>query len=612
MCGILGVVGKINDYAFKNCLDTIAHRGPDGWGIWSDDDATIGHRRLSIIDLSDNAKQPMHILDRYVLTYNGEIYNYKEIRTELKKKGIHFFSQSDTEVLLYSYKVWGSDCVHKFNGMWAFAIWDREEKTLFLSRDRIGKKPLFYTTLNNRFVFASEMKALYPLLPSMNINYTLVEKAKKNVFCYESTDECLIKGIKRFPAGSNGIYKNGELKIDKFWHPMETLQTVSKRYEEQVEQFRELFIDACRLRMRSDVPLGTALSGGLDSSATICTMAHIANHTQGDFARDWKHAFVASFPGSFIDETKYAKEVVAHLNIPATYLPIDPLKGIGQLDYYTYLFEELYLTTPIPFFQLYGEVKKQGTTVTLDGHGSDELFGGYFFDFIKKLQDDFPNPLDMYSTLRAYMDSRRDPYTFASAWRHTLYHYRTTLKQKTFGKATLLKNKLDALNSQLYTSTFETILPTLLRNYDRYSMSNGVEIRMPFLDHRIISFAFSIPASSKIRNGFSKAIVRDAMKDMMPQSITYRKDKIGFTTPFAEWIRGSLKQWVQDIMHSREFNESAVICPKEVKASVNAVINAECANHMLGETAWISLMPFFWEKSLKHATRLSSDSAIHL
>lgn len=604
MCGILGVAGKIEQSSFKICLDTISHRGPDGYGIWSEEGITLGHRRLAIIDLSDNGKQPMHVLDRYVITFNGEIYNYREIKKELEQKGVKFFSASDTEVLVHAYHYWGQDCVNKFNGMWAFAIYDRSERTIFLSRDRMGKKPLFYITRNGFFAFASEMKALYPLLDNIQINYELVQKAKDNVFCYETTPYCLIKDIYRFPAASNGLYQD-ELKISKYWEPLDTLISVPKNYKDQVEQFRELFIDACRIRMRSDVPVGTALSGGLDSSATISTMAYVANniHTD-DYSKDWQHAFVASFPGSEIDETKYAREVVDYINIPATYLEIDPLKNIEKLDYYTYLFEEFYLTSPIPFIQLYGEVKKHGTTVTLDGHGSDELFGGYPFDMFEKIKDDYPDIFEMNRTIRTYLDSKKEAYTKWDSWRHTLHHFRK-------GGAKL-SGGLGAFNSQLYKSSFETALPTLLRNYDRYAMINSVEIRMPFLDHRIVSFAFSIPANAKVRNGYTKAIVRDAMKGFMPDSIAYRKDKIGFNSPFSDWIRGKLKPWINDIIQSNEFRQSHLIDHNEVIANVKKVIDSPVSNYQAGEKAWISLMPYFWEKSLQYAKRISADNTVRI
>jgi asparagine synthase (glutamine-hydrolysing) len=605
MCGILGVLPSAEAVKFKKALNTLTHRGPDGFGVWEDEyqRATLGHRRLSILDLSDNAKQPMEWADRYVITFNGEIYNYIELRAELEKKEICFKTQSDTEVLLALYYLEGSDCLKKLNGMWAFAIYDKQEGTLFLSRDRMGKKPLFYMMQNGVFVFASEMKALYPYLENVAADAVLIEEAKLNMFCYENTDRCLIKGIKRFPAASYAIYKNGELKIDTFWKPLNHLISVPIRYDAQVEMFRELFIDACKIRMRSDVPVGTALSGGIDSSATISTMAYISKHMQGEYSRDWQHAFVASFPGSFLDETAEARKVAENIGINATYLTIDPLKDIDKLFYYSYMFEEFYLTSPIPFIQLYGKIKASGTTVTLDGHGSDELFGGYPFDLKPKINDDFPNPFKIRSTLQTIEDGVGSMQAISKG--RVFLEYKNIAKKRAAdlynGQGNKNNNGLDCLNRQLYQSSFETILPTLLRNYDRYSMINGVEIRMPFLDHRIVSFAFSIPSSSKVRNGYTKAIVRDAMKEFFPDSIRLLKRKIGFNTPFTEWLKGPLNEWVMDQMNSADFKNASFINPARVQHKIESLINDPAASFLDGEEAWKSLMPFVWEKSLQYA-----------
>ena len=232
---------------------------------------------------------------RYTLIFNGEIYNFIEIRAELIKKGHVFKSCSDAEVVLYAYVEWGVKCVNKFNGMWALAIWDSLKAELFLSRDRFGKKPLFYAVVDEKFIFASEMKAIYPFLqsvkPSQDFNWM-----KNNIFLYESTDKCLVDGIKRFPFGHNGIYKDGKLKVNRYWNTLDHLVEVPNDYEEQIEQFRSLFLDACKIRMRSDVAIGTALSGGLDSSATISAMEKqsCTSMTSISFARNPDIAY-ASF-----------------------------------------------------------------------------------------------------------------------------------------------------------------------------------------------------------------------------------------------------------------------------------------------------------------------------
>ncbi len=596
MCGILGLVGNINYEKFEHCLIKLKHRGPDGFGIWNDEGITLGHRRLSIIDLTENGKQPMLFENKYAITFNGEIYNYLEIKLELEKLGYKFKSSSDTEVVLAAYHKWGESCFTKFNGMWAIGIWDKQNRTLFLSRDRMGKKPLFYAKTRYGFAFASEMKALYPLLESIEKNSPVINQALKDVFSYESTSECLIKGISRFPAASHGILKDGHLNIKNYWTVSDDETPKLRRYEEQVEYLRHLFLDACKIRMRSDVQIGTALSGGLDSTATICAMASVANQQNASeklFKHDWQHAYVATFPGSEIDEKKYAKKVVDYLGIGATYLEINPLINIDKIFEYTYLFEELYLTSPIPFVQLYNQVKANGTTVTLDGHGSDELFAGYPFQFTRAAADAIPNPLKINNIVKTYRETllknKNYFYDFGTITYNGLLNIAKGKKQM----------QLDHLNNLLFQSTFETILPTLLRNYDRYSMINGVEIRMPFLDYRIVNFAFSIPWSSKIRNGYSKAIVRDAINPFSPKEITYRKSKIGFNSPFTEWIKGPLKQWINDEINSIDFNQSEIINSSDVRNKVKNVQQKPNASFMDGENAWKAIMPYVWEKSLK-------------
>ena len=613
MCGIFGYKGYIPEQLAQYCTDTLSHRGPDGAGLWHTQEITLGHRRLSILDLSENARQPMSYADgRYYITFNGEIYNFLEIRSELKANDYPFHSQSDTEVLLAAFVVWGEACLDKLNGMWAFAIWDCQEKVLFLSRDRLGKKPLFYTALpNGDFAFASEMKALFPLLKEVRPNKELVMDTKR-IFRYENTEECLIEGIKRFPAGHYGWVKHGSLNLKRWWCTLDHLVQVPSGYEDQVEQFRELFLDACRLRMRSDVPIGTALSGGLDSSATISVLAYLSNHSQSErMMESWQHAFVAAFPGTPLDETKYATMVTDHIGIDATIINIDPLKAIDDLDNYFYLFEDLYITSPIPFMLTYQAVKSHGISVTLDGHGADELFGGYNFDYIVALRDAGWNLKQAYEIVGTLYDGLpKNSKQFAkmpSKSRYVVEYHARRWAKKILRRGTNFVSRdvqhpawsnLDYLNQQLYISTHETILPTLLRNYDRYSMANSVEIRMPFLDHRILSFAFSLPWSSKIRKGFSKAIIRDALAAYMPTEIAYRKSKIGFNSPIVDWMKGPLKNFMMDSIHCQAFKTSNLINPDQVAHAVLNVINNPAAKFSDGEYAWQLLNPYLWEQAV--------------
>ncbi len=611
MCGIFGHIGKISLTQATACTNTLTHRGPDSFGIQQLKGCTLGHRRLAILDLSEQGRQPMSYANgSYWITYNGEIYNFLELRNDLKKHGHIFQSDSDTEIILAAFLQWGEACIEKFNGMWAFGIWDCRKKRLFLSRDRFGKKPLFYAFLPTGFAFASEMKALFPLLDELQPNMELVKDTKK-VFLYETTDECVIRGIKRFPAGHYGWLTNNSLSLNRYWCTLDNLMEVPVSYEEQVEQFKELFMDACRLRMRSDVPIGTALSGGLDSSATISAVAHIASRHSGTrISTDWQHAFVASFPGTPLDETQYAKMVTNHLGIKATFLNIDPLKAIDHLNEYLYLFEDLYITSPIPFMLTYGSMRKHGIKVSLDGHGADECFGGYPFDFTRALSDAKFNIPQIQAVLDTIYDTfpknstqfqQLPPkFLFWSKWQLVAMVKKILRKRNPVARDGVNPkyNQLDHLTRQLYISTHDTILPTILRNYDRYSMANGVEIRMPFMDHRIVTYAFSLPWSSKIRHGYSKAIIRDAVADYIPQKVAYRKTKIGFNSPIVDWMKGPLKPFFMDTIHSQSFKNSDLINFKVVSKKILDVIQDKNASFQSGEQAWTMLSPFLWEQAV--------------
>ncbi|MEP7108054.1 MAG: asparagine synthase (glutamine-hydrolyzing) [Ferruginibacter sp.] len=615
MCGILGILPSINKEIFKTALDAIAHRGPDGYGIWENEDKTImlGHRRLAILDLSEKGRQPM-ISEKYTITFNGEIYNFIEIRKELLQKGYQFVSDSDTEVIIAAYDAWGSGCLGRFNGMWAFAIWDNEARKLFIARDRYGKKPLFYSFTNRRFVFGSEMKAVTPFLPDVQISAHF-EWCKENTFLYESTPKTLIQGVDRFPAASFAYFTPGqtELHPQQYYCTIDHLRPVPSKYDQQVEAFRELFTDACALRMRSDVPIGTALSGGLDSSAVFCTMAEIGKHTIMErINHDWQHAFVACFPGSFLDERRYAQQVVDHVKTKATFLNIDPVEGVDQLIDDMYYFEELYVTSPIPMMRTYGGIKKNGVTVSIDGHGADEMMAGYHSDMLESLLDagwNISQISNILETFRGYKNIKNADWTL----KEKVITYNTTMKNRLkspksllafFGKALVNKHhpkympypKLGHLNSTLYSLFHQSVLPTLLRNYDRYAMANGVEIRMPFMDHRLVEFSFSIPFTSKIRGGYTKAIIRDAVAPYMPKTIVERKDKIGFNTPITEWLKGPWKSFFMDHIYSNDFRQCSLINNKEVQHQVEKAINDPDADFNDGNIAWYGMQPYFWQK----------------
>lgn len=607
MCGILAAYNYPNQIKFEFALKKLLHRGPDGYQIIHDNLVSLGHTRLSIIDLSENGDQPMKSsCGRYTITFNGEIYNYIEIREILKKKGHVFVSKSDTEVILNSFIEWGDSCLNKFNGMWSFVIWDKQQKRFFISRDRYGKKPLYYYQKGDQIVFASEMKAIIPYMdyvkPSKNFHIM-----KDQIFNYENTEECLIDQIKRFPKGSYAYFDPGRLKIERFYNTLDNINFENKNlsYQDQIEVFRELFFDSTKLRMRSDVPVGTALSGGLDSSSVLAAMHSV--YKEDNLNIDWQNAFVASFPGTPLDETSHAKKIINHCKIKNShYVDIDPLKSWGKIENYFYLFEDLYITSPIPMIQLYSKVREKDIKVTIDGHGADELLCGYGH-ILDAIGDTLPNYFKSYEIAKTYKDTlssssqfTKGPSYLSIITKHTLKHYYRKLYRGEYSSDSNHQNfkKLDSLGKSLYYIFHESILPTLLRNYDRYSMINGVEIRMPFMDHRLVEFLFSIGYESKVRNGFTKSILRDSMQNHMPNEITYRKSKIGFNTPIVDWMQKDLKDWFLDTVNSSEFKNSELIQNrKSLKKRVEKTTSGQISDFGYAQETWKQLSIFLWEKS---------------
>ncbi|MCB9234398.1 MAG: asparagine synthase (glutamine-hydrolyzing) [Bacteroidia bacterium] len=624
MCGILGILPALDSRPFGRVLEILAHRGPDGQSIWQEPEGriTLGHRRLAIIDRSEAGVQPM-TRGHLTITCNGEIYNYQEIRAELQKLGHEFHTQTDTEVLLAAWQEWGPACLPRLNGMWAFALWDAKKEKLFLSRDRFGKKPLFFHQRQGRFAFASEMKALVPFLKKVEVSeeFSLL---KDDLFGYEPTEKTLIQGISRFPAGHWGELEGNQLKTQSFWNTLDHIHAVPKSYGDQVEEFREIFLDACRIRMRADVPLGTALSGGIDSSATMCGMAQVARSgSNPGYPNQWQHAFVASLPGTALDESREARIVTDFLKIPATFVQIDPIQGILELEDMLFQSEEIYITSPVPMMQTYRAARQAGVFVTLDGHGADELFAGYDTFLFHAFRDCGLNPFSVHNLLQAYRNlAPPDQPQFAKpaagwkdylrwvtdfeSWAKMKGHWGIELK-KAFADQRPIRpgqnkvtdpGQLGSLNQGLYQLFHTQNLPTLLRNYDRYSMGSGVEIRMPFLDHRVVNYLFSVPWSSKIRHGATKALLRDALRPYLPPPIYQRKWKMGFQTPIVEWLKGPWKEYFQDLLAEKSFMESDFIPVQTVKKEITRIIQEPGVSYREGELAYAALSPYLWEKAV--------------
>lgn len=614
MCGIAGLwsfsqplTQELNIHGLTSAL---SHRGPDGKSVVNLESNTLqlGHTRLSILDLSSDGNQPMPYADgKFYITFNGEIYNFIELRQELESFGHNFRTDTDTEVILAAYAEWGEDCQFKFNGMWAFAIWDAIQQKLFLSRDRFGVKPLFYIFDGQNFIFASELKA-FMALPTRykpEFDYDMVALFTN----LENTSSTLLKNVKNLNAGhSITLFRDQSPQIKQWWYTSDHLVPVPSRYSEQVEQYREIFWDACKIRMRSDVPVGTALSGGMDSSSVICAMAQIQNRNNSGVAQrqasDWGKAFVLDYVGTAHSERNYAQEVIDYVEAEPNFKEIT-LEEINPQDVVKSIFALEAIQEPgLGPWLIYRQMRSQGIVVSLDGHGGDEQLAGYHF----YCQPAFRNALwrwhgvgsfaDIQSVYKGLFGAKELPEGLVSTLppsrlqlllsnlrlditkyfgsflksNQGVYDLLRRIKHHIKGSSLPIHGRsgsinyltqspvkgFDCLNQALYEDFHYGTLPTILRNFDRLSMAHGVEIRAPFLDYRLVTYAFSLPSSTKMGNSFTKRILRDAMNGFMPESIRIRKSKIGFSSPMQAWIEKPLKTLILDSVHSQAFIESPI------------------------------------------------------
>ncbi len=663
MCGITGYwsydAAPLAEARFRAFTVALAHRGPDGQGIqhFPGERLFLGHRRLSIIDISDRGVQPMSYGDgRYWLTYNGEVYNYLELREELRGLGHSFRSETDSEVILAAYAQWGPACQLRFNGMWAFAIWDTRDRSLFLSRDRFGVKPLHYIHRGGVFAFASELKAFLALPGASGaLDEAVLAGTLANINGQESTPETLLPGVKRLPGGYSLTFDGrGAPKIEQWWRTLDHLRRIDDTFAGQVGQFRDLFFDACRLRLRSDVSVATSLSGGLDLSAVACTIAELGRRGHVEHApADWQQAFIAQFPGSNLDETVYADAVVRATGLRAHYHPVDDAGALNNIEQLLFDYEGVYWVPLLGPWEIYREMRASGIRVSLDGHGADELLGGYHFFVERALDAAMARRLD----LRRYLDLKRvlaglvggsgqvtragilgdinwlmkkqlqrwhliEPLRGAALRARTLWHRlaASTAARPDSGAAipdlppppvepslrscagaTRLYDEasdprlggMTPLSAMLFAWFHGSVLPTILRSYDRASMAHGIEVRMPFMDWRLVSLGFALPETSKIGGGYTKRVLREAMHGLMPEDIRLRTNKIGFTSPLDQWGRGVLRPWLLDKVASRRFLESSVWNGPAVRSTVErAVAGAGSLNpvwpiinaHVIGET----------------------------
>lgn len=519
-------------------------RGPDGMGLLIDAVAGLGlgHRRLSILDPSPSGAQPfVSACGRYVVVFNGEIYNFLELRRTLEKKGHAFRTDSDTEVLLAAWREWGEDCQSRFDGMWAFAVWDRQERRLFVSRDRFGVKPVFYYYDGRHFAISSDIKAFF-LLPCFGGGLDLLGYGLcfSNPSYYAASELTVLANVRRLgPGCCMTVPETGEPTIRRWWVSINHLLEVPETWEEQVERFRELFFRAVKLRMRSDVPIGATLSGGTDSGSIVCAMAELASRgglSTNRMTRDWQHVFTASYPGTEVDELAAAKVVAEHCLCGQRTVEIAPIADLDEFDAILADLEGVHWNLPTGPWRIYRAMRSEGLRVSLDGHGADEALGGYHRHLRAALHDAViprlrPRLLARTRRLAREMGEK-------VSWREMLFPSSSEEAVHLFPEQRREVNSLGGgmLNQWLYEEIHFTHLPLLLHNFDRMSMAHGVEVRSPFMDWRLLCYVMALPGEAKIGAGFTKRILRAAMVDVLPESTRVSRNKVGFSGPSSWWM----------------------------------------------------------------------------
>ena len=582
MCGIVAMLGLNEAPADKAVVERMTaslwHRGPDGGGIWIAGPVGFGFRRLSILDLSPAADQPMSSDDgQTILVFNGEIFNYIELRRELEALGHKFKSTGDTEVLLHAYRQWGRECVHKLNGMWAFIIYDRQRGRLFGSRDRFGIKPLYLYRARDCFLFASEIKAilcsgLYRDSPNWKViaNFLLQDRLDESA---QSFYEGVEQGL---PGSAFELKLDGQLENWRYWSLPDF---PAADVEDPARLFADLFEDSVRLQMRSDVPVGVSLSGGLDSTSIICAMTRQWQGAAGPL-----HAF--SYQAPEFDESTYIADTIRTTQAHLTSLQSDPIRIWESLNRVLSFHDEpVHSINAIVGFELMALAASSGVRVVLSGQGADETLAGYssyFRDYWFTLLENGAlgevwkeigkftsyhggNRAARFLTVARHLFQvklqRADAYRRLARWRH----HRAAGRHPWFIPALFKRLPMDDNENNDWTlgaiqkRSVETApLPLYLRVEDRNSMAHSVEARLPFLDHRLVSLAVNLPPQWKMRGPLNKYVLREAMRRRIPESVRTRVDKMGFPVPAKKWFSGALYQPAQDLLASREMRERGI------------------------------------------------------
>lgn len=574
MCGIVGVISKnFNiEATLKKAHEVQSHRGPDnhsemiveenGWKVG------LAHQRLSIIDLAAASNQPMFYKNKGAIIFNGELYNYLEIRKELEKEGIVFQTDSDTEVLLVSLHYYGiEEALKKFNGMWAFAWYDIENRKIYLCRDRIGIKPLQYYIEDNTLFFSSEIKTILEIVGKrFDLNEQKVgEYLAQSLLVTD--EETFFKGIYRLPAGCYAEIdlqsQQLDMKIKSYWSLNADETTVEKSEEELAREIKELFIDAVRIQLRSDVPIGVLLSGGIDSSAITAVMHELLG------SKTNINIFSAVSNDKRFDESFFIDSVANHLKRPVHKVTLDfgPEEAMELLDIVNWYNDEpVGSFSNVAHYLLMKKARELGVTVILSGQGADELLCGYkkYVGFyIQQLikQGKFLKATAVFAEFKK-RGTVINQFSFQEAKRYIPEKFRpkeiNILGQRVIEKyrpVSVGLGKIKDVRNRQILDIQRFSVPVLTHYEDRMSMAFSREIRVPFLDHRLVEKLVSLPIENKLNRGWTKYIFRKSMESLLPREVVWRKDKQGFVNPQSEWLKNELKEKVQDYFS----NESLMV-----------------------------------------------------
>jgi len=642
MCGIAGILrldGKpVHWSVIKAMLDALRHRGPDDEGyvlintrgkghkplggadtpvlVWQSHlpyapkqrieafieedrrfDLVLGNRRLAILDLSPAGHQPMCNEDGTLwITHNGEIYNFQVLRAELIHRGHRFRSNTDTEVIVHAYEEWGADCLSRFNGMWAFAIWDSKRRKLFCARDRFGVKPFYFYFDENIFIFASEIKAL---LCSGLINVNVNEQIMRDYLMHGLIDhshETFFKNVQQLRGGHclEASFSNHQICLRRYWGLNLSPKWQGASDEEYAQAFYELFEDAVKLRLISDVPVGTCLSGGLDSSSIVCVVNSLIRqgNKKTSSVGEVQRTFSARYKDSVHDEGKFIDAVIKRTKVDARFVFPTADGLFNELKRLIYHQEEPFGSTSVyAQWCVFRLARESGVTVTLDGQGGDELLAGYqayFFHLFASLLRSL-RLREMFAELLAYSQIHRQwgpighgvvaaiLYLLPSRVRETIrraigrggweWMSRSFLARVGYEPGNVdrpANYAQDPFECFYYKAITEATLPSLLRYEDKNSMAHSIESRLPFLDYRLVELVASMPREQKIYKGVTKRVLRNAMNGILPEEIKSRRDKIGFSTPEDIWFR-VYKDKIREILQSDSFRQRPYFDPRGVQ-----------------------------------------------